>query len=221
MRATRSPRRFVPASLFMVCCYVLMHQQCLCGPQRRVYPTCPNGKFWNKVNEVLDSIKSMPEEKKFRYVVPARSDYNHSLHSPSSFLKAILNHDRRAHAGVTPSTIATIPSDGIATGDEPLIQQRIQDLVEAPEVLLHIRGPRNGLDTRIIYIFEISSECDHTKISSISDGVRETSIDMERGCNISTEMWTFALVTGDYHLISHISTSCSASCSAARSECTW
>ena len=157
MRATRSPRRFVPASLFMVCCYVLMHQQCLCGPQRRVYPTCPNGKFWNKVNGVLDSIKSMTEEKRFRYVVPARSDYNHSLHSPSSFLKAILNHDRRAHAGVAPSTIATVPSDDIATGDEPLIQQRIQDLVEAPEVLLHIRGPRNGLDTRIIYIFEISS----------------------------------------------------------------
>ena len=73
----------------------------------------------------------MPEEKRFRYVVPAGSDYNCSLHSPSSFLKAILSHDRRVY-GVTPGIIATVPSDDIATGDEPLIQQRIEDLVEAP-----------------------------------------------------------------------------------------
>ena len=115
----------------MVCCYILMHQQHLRGPQRQVYPTNPDGKFWDKVDEVLDSIKSMPEAKRFRYVVPAGSDYNRSLHSPSSYLKAILNRDRRVH-GVTPGTIAAVPSEDIATGDEPLIQQRIEDLVEAP-----------------------------------------------------------------------------------------
>ena len=70
---------------------------------------------------------------RFRYVVPAGSDYNHSLHFPSGFLKEILNRDRRMH-GVAPGTIATVPSD------KPLIQQRIEDedLVEA---LLYSRAP--------------------------------------------------------------------------------
>ena len=33
---------------------------------------------------------------------------------------------------VTPGTIATAPSDDTAAGDEPLIQQRIEDSIEAP-----------------------------------------------------------------------------------------
>jgi len=124
----------------MVCCYILMHQHYSRSPQRQVYPTCSNGKFWDKVDEVLDLIKSMPEEKRFRYVVPAESDCNRSLHSSSSFLKAILNHDRRVH-GVAPGTIAAVPSNDIATGDEPLIQQRIEDLVEAPQGASVFEGP--------------------------------------------------------------------------------
>jgi hypothetical protein len=73
----------------------------------------------------------MAEGKRFRYVIPAGSDSSRSLCFPFSYLKAILSHDRRMY-GVAPGTVAVVPDDATAGGDEPLIQQRIEDLIETP-----------------------------------------------------------------------------------------
>jgi hypothetical protein len=35
-------------------------------------------------------------------------------------------------SGVAPGTVAVVPDDATAGGDEPLIQQRIEDLIETP-----------------------------------------------------------------------------------------
>ena len=125
----------------MVRCCVLRCWQYLTSPQRQVYPTSPDGKFWDKVDQVLDSIKLMPEERRFRYVIPTGFNYNCLSRFSSSYLKAILNRDRRAY-GVVPGTVAAVPSDDTATGDEPLIQQCIEDLLETPGGSTVFEGPR-------------------------------------------------------------------------------
>jgi hypothetical protein len=48
-----------------------------------------------------------------------------------SFLKAILSRDRRTY-GVAPGALAPVPDNRTAREDEPLMQQRIEDLIETP-----------------------------------------------------------------------------------------
>ena len=88
----------------------------------------------------------MHDDKRFRYVAPTRFKCDRSPCFPSSYLKAILNRDRRMY-GVAPGSVAAVPSDNTATGDEPLIQQRIEDLIEAPGGTTAFKGPQNVLDT--------------------------------------------------------------------------
>lgn len=114
--------------------------------QRQVYSKFPHGNFWDEVDKVLDSIKSMPEEKRFEYVVPARFDDGRSPHFLSSFLRAILSRDRRTF-GVAAGAVATVPSDDTTGGDESLIQQRIEDLIEAPGDATVFGGPQNVSNT--------------------------------------------------------------------------
>jgi hypothetical protein len=88
----------------------------------------------------------LSEEKKSEHVVPTRPNRTHSSHFLSSYLKVILHRDRRLY-GVEPATaIATAPNN-TAASDEPLIQQRIEDLVEVPGGSTEFRGPQNALDT--------------------------------------------------------------------------
>ena len=58
-------------------------------------------------------------------------DFFAPAHTPSSYLKAILSRDRRTY-GVAPGAVAVTPDNATMGGDEPLIQQRIEDLIEAP-----------------------------------------------------------------------------------------
>ena len=88
----------------------------------------------------------MPGEKKFQYVVPARFDYSCLPYSLHRYLKAVLHRDRRMY-GVVPGAITAAPSDDAAAGDEPLIQRRIEDLIEAPGGSTAFQGPQNILDT--------------------------------------------------------------------------
>ena len=67
-------------------------------------------------------------------------------HFPSSYLKAVLHRDRRTY-GVEQGMIAAAPNDDAATGDESLIQQRIEGLIEAPGGSTVLQGPQNTLDT--------------------------------------------------------------------------
>ena len=115
----------------MVRRHILGSQLCLTGLQCQVHLEFPHSDFWDQVDKTLDSIKSMSEDTRYRYVTAHRFNYSRSLHFSSSYLKAILSCDRRTY-GVTPGTIAAVPSDNTAVGDEPLIQQRIEDSIEAP-----------------------------------------------------------------------------------------
>lgn len=126
--------------------YILRSRHYLTSPQRQIYPKSPNDKFWDEVDETLDSIKQMSEEKRIKYVVPIGFYYSRSLRFQSSVLKAILHRDRRTY-GVVPGTIAAAPSDDTAVGDEPLIQRRIEDLIEAPGGSTIFQAPQSTLDT--------------------------------------------------------------------------
>jgi len=118
----------------------------LTGAQRQVYSSVHGGDYWDQVDKILDSIKSMAEERRFRYVVPARFDYSRSLRFPSSYLKAILSRDRRRY-GVESGNVATPPSDVATTGEKSVIQQSIEDLVEAPGGVAVSQDPHNELAT--------------------------------------------------------------------------
>jgi len=130
----------------MVRHFISKTRRYLTGTQRQVYPPFPGGDYWDQVDKILDSIKSMAEERRFRYVVPVRLDYDRSLHFPSSYLKAILSRDRKKY-GVEPGNIATLPSDIATTGEKSVIQQSIEDLVEAPGGVSVSQDPHNELAT--------------------------------------------------------------------------
>ena len=82
----------------------------------------------------------MPKEKKFQYIISARFDYSCLPYSLHRYLKAVLHHDHRMYSAV-PGAITAVPSDDMAAGDEPLIQWRIEDLIEAPGGLTAFQGP--------------------------------------------------------------------------------
>ena len=115
----------------MVRCCILGSQLCLTSSQRQVHQESPHSNFWDQVDKTLDSIKLMSEDTRFRYVTAPRFNSGCSFHFPPRYLKAILSRDCRTY-GVAPGTIAATPSDDTAMGDEPLIQQRIKDSIEAP-----------------------------------------------------------------------------------------
>ena len=115
----------------MVHCRVSESQLCLTSLQRQVHLDSPDIDFWDQVDKALDSIKTMSEDTRFRCVTAPRFNSGRSLHFPPSYLKAILSRNCRTY-GVVPGTIAAAPSDNTATGDEPLIQQRIENSIEAP-----------------------------------------------------------------------------------------
>ena len=98
--------------------------------QYEVYFLFPHGDFWDKVNKTLNAINSNPEGMRFRCTAPAQLAYTRSLHLLSSCLKAILSRDHRIY-GVAPGA-AVVPDNTAVNGDEPLIQRRIEDLIEAP-----------------------------------------------------------------------------------------
>ena len=98
--------------------------------QREVYLSFPHGDFWDQVDKTLDTINSNPEGTRFRCAAPAQLAYTRSSHLLSSCLKAILSRDRRIY-GVAPGA-TVVPDNTAVNGDEPLIQRRIEDLIEAP-----------------------------------------------------------------------------------------
>lgn len=71
---------------------------------------------------------------------------HHSLHSSPSYLKAILSRDRRTF-GVAPGAVAITPNDDTTAGNESLMQQCIEDLIEAPRCATLFQGPQNVLDS--------------------------------------------------------------------------
>ena len=95
-----------------------------------MYTSFTGEKFWDEVDKVLDSMKSMPDDKRFRYVAPPGFIYSRSLRFLSSCLKAILSRDRRTY-GVAPGDTAAVPSDNATTaGGESLVQRRIEDCID-------------------------------------------------------------------------------------------
>lgn len=57
-----------------------------------------------------------------------------------SYLKAILSRDRRTY-GVVPGATAAVPDGALVDGDEPPMQQRIEDLIETPGGSTEFRPP--------------------------------------------------------------------------------
>lgn len=64
----------------------------------------------------------------------------------SSCLRAILSRDRRTY-GVEPGAVADPPSVIAIAGDESLIQQRVEDLIETPGSSAVSQGPQDVVDT--------------------------------------------------------------------------
>jgi hypothetical protein len=86
----------------------------------------------------------MPEGRRFKYIV---SVYFFAItHTLSSYLKAILSRDRRTY-GVAPGTVAIALANTTVGEDEPLIQQRIEDLIETPGGATTFQPPPHVLDS--------------------------------------------------------------------------
>ena len=130
----------------LVCCCTLSSHHYLTGLQREAYSKFPDADFWDQVDKILDSIKSMPEEKRFRFVVSIRLDGSRSSSSRSRYLKAVLSRDRRMF-GVAPGAVAALPGDDTTAGGESLMQQRIEDFIEAPGGATMFSAPQNVVDT--------------------------------------------------------------------------
>ena len=74
-------------------------------------------------------------------------DGSRSLNSWSSYLKVVLSCDCRKF-GVAPGAVAATPGDDdAAAGGELLIQQRIEDFIEAPGGATMFQAPQNVVDT--------------------------------------------------------------------------
>ena len=110
------------------------------GPQRQAYTHVSDGRFWDEVNKVLDSIKSLEEEKRIPCIVCRRLCYSCSARSPYRFLKKILNHDHKTY-GVSPGTAMATP-DSAAMGryDQSPIQRLVEDAIAS-------RGSRGVVHT--------------------------------------------------------------------------
>jgi hypothetical protein len=63
--------------------------------------------------------------------MPSLPPHSLALTVSFSFLKAILSRDRRTY-GVAIGTLAPVPDNTTTGEDEPLMQQRIEDLIETP-----------------------------------------------------------------------------------------
>jgi hypothetical protein len=62
--------------------------------------------------------------------MPSLSTHSQTLTISLSFLKVILSLDRRTY-GVAPGTLAPVPDNATTGEDEPLMQQRIEDLIDS------------------------------------------------------------------------------------------
>lgn len=60
-------------------------------PQRQAYPKYSGEDFWDKLDEMLDTLKSMPKEKKIRCVAPTRPQNNRSLYFHLVFSRRLYN----------------------------------------------------------------------------------------------------------------------------------
>ena len=110
------------------------------SPQCQAYTRVSDSRFWDEVDKVLDSIKSLAEEKRIPCVVYRRPRYSCSARSPYRFLKKILNHNGKTY-GVSPGTTAATP-DSAAMGrdDESPIQRLVEDAIAS-------RGSRGVVHT--------------------------------------------------------------------------